>query len=67
MDNLSDGRIYVLQYVIIIYSYMFIAGEENGLGIVSYLVAAGLIFILADLLAQTNISIPKIRVRQLSR
>ena len=46
---------------------MFIAGEENGLGIVSSLVAAGLIFILAGLLAQTNISIPKIRVRQLSR
>lgn len=44
-------KIYVIQYVLIIYSYVFIAGEENSLNFVQSVLLFALFFILSDKIA----------------
>lgn len=60
-------KIYVLQYLIIIYTYVFLAGEESVLGVVYTLALSAIIFKLADVGARAKISLPAVRVGQLSR
>lgn len=44
-------KIYVIQYVLIIYSYVFIAGEENNLNFIQSVLLFVLFFILSDKIA----------------
>lgn len=44
-------KIYVIQYILIIYSYVFIAAEENNLDIVQSVLLFALFFILSDKIA----------------
>ena len=51
-------KIYVLQYVLIIYSYEFIAGEESNMLLIEMLVTAAAIFFAAQVLSNARIRIP---------
>lgn len=44
-------RIYVVQYILIIYAYVFIAGEENNLSFIESILVFAVIFALSDMIA----------------
>ena len=44
-------RIYVVQYFLIIYAYVFIAGEKNDLSLIESILVFAVIFVLSDIIA----------------
>ena len=60
-------KIYVVQYILIIYTYVFIAGEESNLLFIEAILAFALVFFLSDKIADIYISLRPAGRKQLAR
>ncbi len=59
-------KIYVLQYVMIIYTYVFIANEESNAGIIEVLLISTIIFIVSERIARLKPMLPMFRLGRVS-
>ncbi len=57
-------KIYVIQYVLIIYAYVFIANEESELNLAFTLFASAMVFIISSKIAGLRPVIPALKIRK---